>query len=265
MTQLMNKPLSFFKRDEKQPRKTFAEADLRSLGESMKAHGQLQPVGAKPDGTLLWGERRWRAAQLVGLKDLQVIITDKPLTEAEIRVIQLTENMHRVDLTGYEKWLACSELMGMNPQWGMKDLAEAVQLDPSMVTRLLSPSKTIPAWQEALKEGKAGLSDCYAASKLPESEQAGLLALKLSGASRDAIEQAGRKSRNGKSAAVKVNSIRCPLSSGTTVVVKGNELSLDDAIEALTELLKAMKKASEEGIDGKTFGRVCADKAKARG
>ena len=56
--------------------------------------------------------------------------------------------------------------------------------------------------------------------------------------------------------------MRCPLPSGTTVMVKGHELTLDDAIQTLTDLLKAMKKASEEGIDGKTFARMCADKAR---
>ena len=56
------KPLAFFKPDPSQPRKHFTQSDLSSLGASMKALGQLQPVGAKPDGTLLWGERRYRAA-----------------------------------------------------------------------------------------------------------------------------------------------------------------------------------------------------------
>ena len=64
----------------------------------------------------------------------------------------------------------------MNPSWQLKDLAEALHLDPSTVTRLLSPSKCIPAVQDALKQGKIGISDCYPISKLPESEQAGLLA-----------------------------------------------------------------------------------------
>jgi hypothetical protein len=48
------------------------------------------------------------------------------------------------------------------------------------------------------------------------------------------------------------------------VVVKGRELTLQDAIQTLTDLIKAMKKAADEGIDGKTFARMCADKAKAR-
>ncbi len=49
------------------------------------------------------------------------------------------------------------------------------------------------------------------------------------------------------------------------MVIKGSEISLLDAINALTGLLKAMKKASDDGIDGSTFSRVCRDKAKAGG
>lgn len=262
MPQLTTKPLTFFKPDAKQARQHYDEADDRRLGESMIAHGQLQPVGAKPDGTLLWGHRRLRAAILVGLKELSVILTDKPLTDTEIRLIQLTENMHRADLTGHEKWQACAELMCMNPHWQMKDLADHLNLDPSMVTRLLSPCKCMVAWQEALAAGKVGISDCYAASKLPEREQAGLLAMKLSGASRDAIEQAGRKSRNGKAAAVRVSRIRCPLSSGAVVSISRVGISLDEAIEAAQEWVKEARKASEQGLDAKTFERVCRDKAK---
>jgi ParB family chromosome partitioning protein len=257
------KPLAFFKADPNQPRRQFTESELRSLGASMKALGQLQPVGARPDGTLLWGERRLRAAQLVGLKELSVIITDRPLSDSEIRLIQLTENMHRADLTGYEKWLACAELMAMNPQWQMKDLAQHLQLDPSMATRLLSPSKCVSAWQEALKSGRVGISDCYAASKLDEQEQAELLALKLSGASRDAIEQAGRKKRSGNAPAVRVARIKCPVASGAVVQISGEGLSLDDAIVAAQEWIKEARKASEQGLDAKTFERVC--KAKRSG
>ena len=152
---LTTKPLAFFKTDPKQPRKQYTESDLRSLGASMKTLGQLQPVGARPDGTLLWGERRYRAAQMVGLPELSVIMTDRKLSDSEIRLIQLTENMHRADLTGYEKWLACSELMSMNPTWQMKDLAQHLSIDPSMATRILSPSRCSPAWQQALK-GREG-------------------------------------------------------------------------------------------------------------
>jgi ParB/RepB/Spo0J family partition protein len=262
MAMLTQKPLEWFKLDPKQPRKHFSEPELRQLGESMKALGQLQPVVASPDGILWLGERRFRAAPFGGLTQLLVIISDKALSESEIRLIQLTENMQREDLTGYEKWMACAEIMGMNPDWQMKDLAEQLKLDPSSVTRIRSPSKCIPAWQQALKEGKCGLSDCYAASKLSEEDQADLLAMKLAGASRDAIEQVGRKKRSRSATGAKVSRLKVPLPGGVTVQVSGEGISLDEAIEATQAALKALKKAREEGLDSKTAQAVFRDKSK---
>ncbi|HWB14097.1 MAG TPA: ParB/RepB/Spo0J family partition protein [Pirellulales bacterium] len=259
------KPLNWFKVDPNQPRKQFDEAKLRELGESLKVHGPLVPVLAKPDGTLLAGERRLRAAPLGSLTELPTIITDRMLSETEIRLIQLTENMQREDLSAYEQWRACAELMSLNPAWQMKDLAGQLKKDPSSLTRILSPSKCSTAWQEALKEGKAGISDCYAASKLPENAQAELLALKLSGASRDAIEQAGRKKRNGSAPGAKVSRLKVPLASGASVQVSGPGITLDDAIEATQAALKAMKKARDDGLDSKTAQAVFRDKSKKGG
>lgn len=264
MPKLETRPLSFFKPDPRQPRKHFDEAALLALGESLKVR-QNDPVQAKPDGTIIDGERRWRAAKLVGLEKLDVIVTDAALSDSQLNVVRLTSFFHREDLSPYEKYLACAEMMCANPSWQMKDLAETLKLDPSMVTRLLSPSKCIPPWQDALAAGTVGISDCYAASKLPQKDQAELLALKLSGASRDQIEQSGRQKRNGTASAIRVVRIKCPLPSGATVTVSGSAegLSLEEMIEALAELLKEARRANEQGIDGKTFAAVCRDKAKA--
>jgi ParB family chromosome partitioning protein len=236
----------------------------KELNASVKANNILQPLLVMLSGILLAGHRRLIAALAAGLETVPVIITDRLLSDTEIRLIQLTENIQRAALSAYEKWLACAELMCMNPDWQMKDLAEHLHIDPSMVTRLLSPSKCIEAVQEALRKGEIGIGDTYELSHATPEQQPELLKLKLAGASRQAIKDARSKARNNKAASVTVRSIRCPLPSGTTVVVKGNAVSIDDAIQALTDLLKAMKKAAEEGIDGKTFGRMCADKAKAR-
>ena len=260
MPEVTRKPLSWFKTNP-QVRKTFNEEDLRRLGESLRQK-QLQPVLCQPDGTIIAGERRYRAAKLVGLESLEVKIADEHLSDSQIKLWQLTENMQREDLTGYEKWTGCADLMCCNPTWQMKDLAEALHLDPSMVTRLLSPSKCIVAAQKAFEEGKIGISDCYAISKLAEKEQAGLLALKLSGASRDAIERAGRKSRNGTTTAVRVQKVKCVLPNGVNVVVSGEGVSLEESIEALGEAIKEMKRARELGYTAKTFAAAMKDKAK---
>ena len=148
MPVLASKLLSWFK-VAPQARRHFDEADLRQLGESLKDR-QLQPVLARPDGTLIAGERRLRAAMLVGLPELQVIITEGPLTETQFKVYQLTENLHRADLRDCEKWRACEELLRLNPEWTNKELAVHLKLGESTVTKYLAPSRCIPEVQQAL-------------------------------------------------------------------------------------------------------------------
>lgn len=263
MTTMQMKRTELLKADPKNPRQTANDQELDRLGDDMLARGVLVALLVKPDGTIIDGWRRWLAAQRKGIKELPVIIVEKPQTATETRGIQLATAIHRADLTGHEKWLACDELMSMNPAWQIKGLAEFLHLDPSMLTRLLSPSKCIPAWQEALKEGKVGISDCYAASKLPQSEQAGLLALKFSGASRDAIEQAARKNRTKAAPTVRLSRVKIAMPQGTTVVLTGAEMALDDVISALESALSAAKRAHKDNLDVKTAEKVWRDRSKA--
>lgn len=263
MGNLTTKPLSWFKLDPNQPRKSFDEEALKRLAESMKAQGQLQPVGARPDGRLLWGERRYRAAPLAGLQELQAIITDRQMSESEIRVIQFTENLLREDLKPIEQVDGLEELARLNPGITNKALAELVHLDPSMVTRLRSISKVIPVVREALAAGKIGLSTAYAISKCESpAEQELMLTQALSGASRDAIEQAGRKARAAATSTVKVSRIKAMLPSGVSIVASGEGLTLDDLIESLGEAQREAKKAREQGLDARTFQAVLRDRAK---
>ena len=167
MAQVVKKPVSWFKA-KPQARKRFDEKELRQLGESLKVR-QLQPLVCLPDGTIIAGERRYRAALLAGMTELEVKIIDDPVTEAECKRLQFIENMQRQDLTGYEQWQGCVELLRLNPGWTQKQLAEQLHLDPSMVIRLLSPSKCIESVQAALAQGRIGISDCYAISRLERS------------------------------------------------------------------------------------------------
>jgi ParB family transcriptional regulator, chromosome partitioning protein len=255
--------LTWFKADPGQPRKEFGLAELEPLEASLFVRQDI-PLIARPDGTIIDGERRWRAAQLKGrIKSLDVIITDEPMTPTELRVFQITSSVHRASLSAYEMWQACVELITLNPSLKLQDLATNLQLEPSSITRYLSPSKCIAAWQTALKSGQVGVSDCYEASKLPEGDQPELLALKLSGASRNAIAAVARKNRNGNRQTVKMARIKAPLSSGVEMVISGKELGLDEVIESLSELLKEAKKANDSGLDVKTWSAVLKDKAKA--
>ena len=148
------KPLNWLKVS-RQARRHFDEEELRQLGESLKVK-QLQPIVARPDGTIIAGERRYRAAMLVGLKELMVILSEEPLTETQIRVFQLMENIHRADLRDGEKFRACEELVRLNPHWTNQDLSSHLHLSESTITKYLSPARCIKDVQDALEEGGSG-------------------------------------------------------------------------------------------------------------
>src|SRR5262245_38466954 len=166
-------PLEQFKPDPKELARHNDPEKVRQCGESMLARGQLQPVAATEDGRMIFGHGRYLAAKAAGIKTLEVKIYPASLTDTEFRLIRAAENLQRTELTGYQKWLLCADLMCCNPDWLQKTLAEKLNVSEKMVTVNLSPSKCIVAVQEALKQGQIGISDAYAISKLSEQEQAG--------------------------------------------------------------------------------------------
>jgi len=260
---LGKKELSWFKPDPNQPRKTFPVSELEPLEESLFIRQDI-PLIASVDGTIQDGERRWRAAQLKGrISTLDVVITDRPMTPTDLRIFQITSSVHRAALTGHDMWRACVDLLALNPNWQLKDLAAHLQMEASSITRYLSPSKCVTAWQDALKAGTVGVSDCYEASKIPEADQPALLRFKLSGASRNALAEVGKKTRNGATPSVKVSSIKVALAGGVTVVVKGENIDLDQAIDSMGTAMKEMKKAAADGLNARTAQNVWSEKAKA--
>ena len=88
-----------------QPRSTFDEAELADLADSIREHGILNPplvfVNEKADFELIAGERRLRAAHLVGLSMLPVEV--RPYTLKQIAEISGVDNLQRAQLTAMEK------------------------------------------------------------------------------------------------------------------------------------------------------------------
>jgi len=263
MATLTQKPLSWFK-VAPQPRTHFDEGELRQLGESLKVR-QLQPVLARPDGMLVAGERRLRAAKLVGLKELLVVVSEEPMSESELRIFQLIENLHRADLTDSEKWHACEELLRLNPGWSNKDLAAHLKLSEGTVTKYLAAGKAVPEVQQALEAGEIGITAVYEIARAAPDQQAELLALKRGGTSRDGLASHVRRQKSEDAPQVRLKRIACPLASGVSITAAGDDLSLDDLIEALGEAQKEARKARDQGLDAKTFSAVMKDKAKKGG
>ena len=97
-----------------QPRKA-VDKSLEALAESLRRHGMMQPivVTAADEGRfeILAGERRWRAAQLAGLKSVPVVLREGVRDGGERLELALIENIQREDLDPIERAQACERLL----------------------------------------------------------------------------------------------------------------------------------------------------------
>ncbi|MGL4109907.1 ParB/RepB/Spo0J family partition protein [Clostridium sp. LP20] len=105
-------PLNKIKSNSEQPRKAFDNEKIAELAESIKNHGIIQPLILKQKGSnyiIVAGERRWRAAKMLSLKEVPAIVMD--LTDKEVLEISLIENIQRQDLNPIEEALAYKKLL----------------------------------------------------------------------------------------------------------------------------------------------------------
>ena len=99
--------------DPNQPRKNFRPEAMDELVESIRVHGVLQPIlVSKKDGTegytIVAGERRWRAAQSIGLQQIPAVVRDTDSTSRML--LALVENLQRSDLGILEEAAAYDQL-----------------------------------------------------------------------------------------------------------------------------------------------------------
>ncbi|PIC85701.1 chromosome partitioning protein ParB [Sporosarcina sp. P20a] len=95
-----------------QPRKEFNEVSLNELSESIKEHGVLQPIIVRSVGTqyeIVVGERRFRASELAGKKEIPAVVRD--LTDEQSMEMAILENLQREDLSPIEVAEAYQNLM----------------------------------------------------------------------------------------------------------------------------------------------------------
>ncbi|ONG37740.1 hypothetical protein BKE30_13770 [Alkanindiges hydrocarboniclasticus] len=111
-----------------QPRSTFAPDEIQTLAASIKESGLLQPVSVRQVNDryqLIAGERRYRAHQLLNKSAIDAIII--PVSDEEMGVLALTENIDREDLYDYEIGKALRKIETLFPN--KKKLAESIGLN----------------------------------------------------------------------------------------------------------------------------------------
>jgi ParB family chromosome partitioning protein len=144
-----------------QPRRHFDKESLQELAESIKQYGILQPLivtqGKSDNYEIIAGERRWKAAQLIGLEKVPAIV--RSAKDLERLEIALVENVQRVDLSPLEQ---AASMERLHQQFSLtydsiaKRLNKALSTINNMVRLLQLPTYAQEALQQqAITEGHA--------------------------------------------------------------------------------------------------------------
>jgi len=154
------------------PRRTFDEAKLSELAESIRSNGLIQPVTVRPNAEgfeIVAGARRFRAAQLAELFSLPARIVD--INDAQALEWQLVENSQRVDVHPYEEAQGFQRLLDM-PGYDVATLVEKSGKSPAHVYTRLSLLQLIPSIAEAFSAERITASHANLLARLPQEAQA---------------------------------------------------------------------------------------------
>ena len=138
-----------------QPRRQFDEDRLKELADSIAAQGVVQPVVVRPVAgqryELIAGERRWRAAQLIGLHEIPAVVRD--VDDQAAVAMALIENIQRDDLNPLEEATALHRLL---EEFGLthQQVAQAVGKSRTTVTNLMRLLELNPDVKSLLEQGR---------------------------------------------------------------------------------------------------------------
>jgi ParB family transcriptional regulator, chromosome partitioning protein len=168
-------PIEFLTPNPKNPRRHFGDAELTDLAQSIREHGVVQPVVARPSPTqagryeIIAGERRWRAAQRAGLSEIPVIIREvNDRTALELAII---ENVQRTDLNAVEEALGYQQLIDEHG-YTQADLGQVIGKSRSHVANTLRLLKLPDVIRDMLVDG--ALSAGHARTLVTAEDPAGL-------------------------------------------------------------------------------------------
>jgi len=131
-------PLDLIQRGRFQPRRDFNAEKLQELTESIAAQGVVQPIVVRPIDSgryeIIAGERRWRAAQQAGLKEIPAVIRD--VSDKSAMAMGLIENIQRDDLNPLEEASALHRLLN-EFELTHQQIAQGIGKSRTTVTNLL--------------------------------------------------------------------------------------------------------------------------------
>ena len=160
-------PLAAIHRNPLQPRQSFDEAAIEELAESIRQKGVLQPLLVRRSNggfELIAGERRFRAAQRVGLEQVPVLVRD--VSDGEMLELALIENIQRENLNPLEEARAYRRLM---EEFALtqEEIATRVGKDRSTIANSLRLLQLPPEVQQQLERGTLSAGHARALAGAP--------------------------------------------------------------------------------------------------
>jgi len=137
-----------------QPRKEFTSESLQELADSIRSQGFLQPLIVRQQGAtfeLIAGERRWRAAQILRLTEVPVLVREAD--DRAVLELALIENLQRENLNPLEEAQGYAELIGRF-DLRQEEVAAKVGKSRTVVANALRLLKLAPDLQAHLRDGR---------------------------------------------------------------------------------------------------------------
>jgi ParB family chromosome partitioning protein len=164
-----NVPLDRIDPNPEQPRLTFDEDSLQELAASITEHGVLQPILVRPGAEgrfqLIAGERRWRSAQIAGLRQIPALVEDiDDDTALEIAII---ENLQREDLSPLDEALMY-ERMTTEHGYSLRKLAQKLGKDKGYIENRLRLADAPSEIKQLVSLRKDTLSHAYELLKVDD-------------------------------------------------------------------------------------------------
>lgn len=169
---IRNVPLDRIDPNPDQPRLTFDEDSLQELAASITEHGVLQPILVRP-GTegryqLIAGERRWRSAQIAGLRNIPALVEDiDDDTALEIAII---ENLQREDLSPLDEAIMY-ERMTTEHGYSLRKLAQKLGKDKGYIENRLRLADAPSEIKQLVSLRKDTLSHAYELLKVDDARK----------------------------------------------------------------------------------------------
>ena len=167
---LLSLPIEAIERCAEQPRKRFEEARLEELASSIREKGVLEPILVRRDGMkyrIIAGERRWRAAQRAGLKEIPAVVREA--NDREAFELALVENLQRSDLNAIEEAEAYEVLLS-DHGLTQEEIAKRVGKERSTVANGLRLLKLPEEVRDAVRDGRLDMGHARALLGLDDAD-----------------------------------------------------------------------------------------------